>query len=164
MEPTLHSATSPIVSEIAELLISRGWTLSTAESCTGGGIGYALTVLPGSSAWFEGGVICYANGVKAQLLHVPEVLLNKCGAVSEQVAIAMARGVRKLLETDISVAVTGVAGPGGATPEKPVGTVWIAWSTGQETAARHFLLEGDRDQIRAQTVVQALQGILTLLT
>ncbi len=164
MEPTLHSATSPIVYEIAELLISRGWTLSTAESCTGGGVGHALTAMPGSSAWFEGGVICYANGVKAHLLHVPEVLLNKYGAVSEQVAIAMAQGVRKLLKTDISVAVTGVAGPGGATPEKPVGTVWIAWSTGQETAARHFHLEGDRDQIREQTVVQALQEILTLLT
>ncbi|WBA87275.1 CinA family protein [Endozoicomonas sp. GU-1] len=121
MEPTLHSATSPIVSEIAELLMSRGWTLSTAESCTGGGIGHALTVLPGSSAWFEGGVICYANGVKANLLHVPTVLLNKYGAVSEQVAIAMARGVRKLLATDISIAVTGVAGPGGGDTGKTCG-------------------------------------------
>lgn len=164
MEPTLHSATSPIVHEIAELLISRGWTLSTAESCTGGGIGHALTALPGSSNWFEGGVICYANGVKNRLLHVPEVILNKYGAVSEQVAINMAQGVRKLLGTDISVAVTGVAGPDGGTPEKPVGTVWVAWSTGQETAARQFHLEGDRDQIREQTVFQALQGILTLLT
>ncbi len=164
MESTLHSATSPIVHEIAELLMSRGWTLSTAESCTGGGIGHALTALSGSSNWFEGGVICYANGVKSRLLHVPEVILNKYGAVSEQVAINMAQGVRKLLETDISVAVTGVAGPGGGTPEKPVGTVWVAWSTGQETAARHFHLEGDRDQIREKTVFQALQGILTLLT
>lgn len=164
MEPTLHSATSPIVYEIAELLISRGWTLSTAESCTGGGIGHALTAMPGSSNWFEGGVICYANGVKSRLLDVPEVILNKYGAVSEQVAVNMAQGVRKLLGTDISVAVTGVAGPDGGTPEKPVGTVWIAWSTGQETAARQFHLDGDRDQIREQTVFQALQGILTLLT
>ncbi|MFK0573577.1 CinA family protein [Endozoicomonas sp.] len=162
MELTLHSATNPIVCEVAELLMARGWTLSTAESCTGGGIGHALTALPGSSDWFEGGVICYANGVKRRLLHVPEVILNKYGAVSEQVAVNMAQGVRKLLETDISVAVTGVAGPGGGTPDKPVGTVWIAWSTGQETAARHFHLEGDRDQIREQTVFQALQGILML--
>ena len=164
MEPTLHSATSPIVYEIAELLMSREWTLSTAESCTGGGIGHALTAMPGSSNWFEGGVICYANGVKSRLLDVPEVILNKYGAVSEQVAVNMAQGVRKLLRTDISVAVTGVAGPDGGSPEKPVGTVWIAWSTGQETAARQFHLEGDRDQIREQTVFQALQGILTLLT
>lgn len=164
MEPTLHPASSHIVGEIAELLTARGWTLSTAESCTGGGIGHALTTLSGSSAWFEGGVICYANGVKNRLLHVPEVLLNKYGAVSEQVAVAMARGVRQLLDTDISVAVTGIAGPGGATPEKPVGTVWIAWGTGQETAARHFHFAGDRDQIREQTVTQALQGITTLLT
>lgn len=164
MELTIHSATNTIVHEIAEVLIARGWTLSTAESCTGGGIGHALTALPGSSNWFEGGVICYANGVKSRLLHVPDVLLNKYGAVSEQVAITMAQSVRKLLETNISVAVTGVAGPDGGSPEKPVGTVWIAWSTGQETAARHFHLEGDRDQVREQTVIHALKGILMLLT
>lgn len=163
MPPSLHSSSPSIVYEIAELLTFRGWTLSTAESCTGGGIGYALTTLPGSSVWFEGGVICYANDVKTHLLHVPEVLLNRCGAVSEQVAIAMAQGVRELLETDISVAVTGVAGPGGATPEKPVGTVWIAWNSRQKTATRHFYLQGDRDQNRAQTVARALQGILALL-
>jgi len=162
MEPVLHCVDSVLVGEVAELLLARRWTLCVAESCTGGGVGYALTGQSGSSQWFTGGVICYDDDVKRRLLGVPDGLLRKYGAVSEQVAIAMAQGVRKLLHADLSVAVTGVAGPTGGSAQKPVGTVWIAWSAGQENAARHFHFAGDRGQIRARTIAGALQGILTL--
>lgn len=162
MEPVLPCVDSALAGDVAELLLARRWTLCVAESCTGGGIGYALTGQAGSSQWFSGGVICYDDDVKRRLLGVPEGLLRKYGAVSEQVTIAMAQGVRKLLYTDLSVAVSGVAGPAGGSAQKPVGTVWIAWSTGQESAARHFHFTGDREQIRIQSIAAALQGILTL--
>ncbi len=164
MESSPHTTITSLVHDIADVLVERGWTLSTAESCTGGGIGFELTAVSGSSRWYEGGVISYSNNVKSQQLHVPEVLLSKYGAVSEPVAEAMAQGVRKLLRTDLAVAVTGIAGPDGGTPDKPVGTVWIAWSTGQSTEARHFHFSGDREQVRRQTVVEALQGVLAVIS
>ena len=162
METVEHCVDSAPVSAVARLLVARRWTLCVAESCSGGGIGYTLTGQPGSSQWFTGGVICYEDDVKRRLLGVPDELLRSYGAVSEQVAVAMAQGVRELLSTDLSVAVTGVAGPGGGSAQKPVGTVWIAWSSAQENAVQHFHFAGDREQIRAQTIVSALQGFLTL--
>ena len=158
----LHHVESTLVGDVAELLLARCWTLCVAESCTGGGVGYALTGQSGSSQWFTGGVICYGDDVKRRLLGVPDGLLRKYGAVSEEVAIAMAQGARNLLYADLSVAVTGVAGPTGGSVQKPVGTVWIAWSTAQEHAVRRFHFVGDREQIRIQTITSALQGILTL--
>ena len=163
METVVRCVDSAPVSAVAQRLMARHRTLCVAESCSGGGIGYALTGQPGSSQWFTGGVICYDDNVKRRLLGVPEVLLRSHGAVSEPVAIAMAEGVRELLHTDLSVAVTGVAGPAGGSAQKPVGTVWIAWSSAQQSTAQHFLFAGDREQIRAQTITSALQGLLMLL-
>lgn len=136
-----------------------GLTLATAESCTGGGIGQALTAVPGSSAVVVGGMIAYANQAKTVLLGVSEDLLATHGAVSEPVALAMARGARDALGTDWAVAVTGVAGPGGGSAEKPVGTVWIAWCGPDGERATRHQIAGDRGQVRARTVALALDGL-----
>ncbi len=156
--------TTVILEQIARLMSAKGWRLATAESCTGGGIGHAITAMAGSSQWFAGGVISYGNDVKEQLLQVSQQVLQQHGAVSEAVAIAMAEGARTLLNTDLAVATTGIAGPGGGSAEKPVGTVWIAWSMAGSNVARHFEFCGDRGQIRQQAVEQALQGVVALLS
>ena len=137
-----------------------GKTLVTAESCTGGGIGAALTTVPGSSAVYKGGVICYTNWVKENILGVGADLLNSRGAVSAPVAEAMAIGARKTLEADIAVSVTGLAGPGGDEYGNPVGTVFIGYSCLEKTVSRMFLFSGDREEIRAQAVKEALRMIL----
>ena len=153
----------PELEELARLLLARGETLGTAESCTGGLISAWLTSLPGSSDWFRGGVVSYANEVKSSLLGVPEGLLTAHGAVSEAVALAMAAGAIKTLKVDHSLAVTGIAGPGGGSPEKPVGTVWLSWSVAGKTFAEHCLFAGDRSAIRAQAAAKALSGLLDTL-
>lgn len=137
----------------------NGKTLVTAESCTGGGIGAALTSIPGSSAVYKGGVVSYCNEVKHDVLGVDSELLNECGAVSEPVARAMADGVRKMLSADIAVSVTGLAGPGGDEFGHPVGTVYIGYSREEETAVKAFRFDGDRESIRMQAVVAALKLI-----
>lgn len=154
-----------LVVELADTLRARGWRVATAESCTGGLIAGACTGLAGSSDWFEGGVVSYSNAAKRELLGVPAAALDSHGAVSEPVACAMAEGVLERLGVDLAVAVTGVAGPGGGSAHKPVGTVWIAFAQRhgagrvQTHAARHHLA-GDRAQVREATVVAALQGLL----
>ena len=137
-----------------------GKTLATAESCTGGGIGHALTAVPGASNVYKGGVISYCNEIKAKLLNVSEELLNTHGAVSATVAQAMAQGARKALNTDIAVSVTGLAGPSGDEFGNPVGTVFIGYADEKIAISRHFLFSGDRDAIRKQTVNAALELIL----
>lgn len=137
-----------------------GKTLSTAESLTGGGIGAALTAVPGSSAVYKGSVISYTNDVKQHVLGVPQELLDKHGAVSAPVAGEMVRGVRKLLNTDIAVSVTGLAGPTGDDFGNPVGTVYIGYEDRRRAVVMRFLFEGDRESIRRQTVVAALELIL----
>lgn len=149
-----------LVNKLAEQLVSRGIFLGTAESCTGGWIGQALTSVSGSSRWYEGGVICYSNNIKQSVLHVPGHLLERYGAVSEQAALAMAEGTCKVLRTDASVAVTGIAGPNGGSEEKPVGMVWLAWSINGTTCADCFQFSGSRDEVRKQAVVKALEGLL----
>ena len=156
----MNSETKVLVLELAEMLKARGWMCATAESCTGGLIGAALTSVSGSSEWYVGGVISYANSVKAGLLGVSEEDLAAQGAVSEPVVRSMAQGVCRATGADISCAVSGVAGPGGGTPEKPVGTVWIGWSLHGETRARKFHFSGDRDSVRTQTVAEAVRGML----
>ena len=145
-------------SEVLRLL--RGRTLVTAESITGGGIGAALTAVPGSSAVYKGGIISYCDDVKASVLGVSRELLREKGAVSAPVAEAMAEGARRILDADIAVSVTGLAGPDADSYGNSVGTVFIGYADGQETVSRMFLFCGDRDAVRAQTVSSALELIL----
>lgn len=138
----------------------QGKTLVTAESLTGGGIGAALTSVSGSSAVYKGGIISYTNAVKNRILGVPLEMLDQYGAVSEPVAKTMAEGVRTLLEADISVSVTGLAGPGGDEYGNPVGTVFIGYSDAAITEVKRFLFCGDREAIRKQTAEEALKLVL----
>ena len=140
--------------------ILKGKTLSTAESCTGGGIGAALTAVPGSSEIYKGGVISYTNEVKREILCVPAEWLEKYGAVSPWVAMEMASGVRGLLHTDVAVSVTGLAGPGGDEYNHPVGTVYIAYEDRERSGVHHYRFEGDRESVRQQAVEAALKLIL----
>lgn len=150
-----------LVSDLAQALTHRGWMMATAESCTGGLIAATCTDLAGSSAWFDRGVVTYSNQAKADLLGVPMAMIEQHGAVSEPVARAMAEGMLARSQAQVAVAVTGVAGPGGGSPDKPVGTVWVAWAVqGQPTVARCLRLSGDRDAVRRQTVFEALQGLM----
>lgn len=139
--------------------------LVTAESCTGGWIAKTLTDLSGSSAWFDGGVVSYSNDAKQSLLGVRRETLDRHGAVSEATALEMVSGALERFGAGVAVAVTGIAGPAGGTPEKPVGTVWIGWQRrGAEAHARLFHFAGDREAVRRQTVAQALIGIRETLT
>lgn len=135
-------------------------TLATAESCTGGGIGAALTAVPGSSAVFKGGIISYTNEVKEKLLGVDPELLNREGAVSAPVAEAMARGARKALKSDVAVSVTGLAGPDGDDYGNPVGTVFVGYSDDNVCISKQFCFDGDRDSVRKQAISSALELIL----
>lgn len=138
----------------------EGKTLVTAESCTGGGIGAAITAVSGSSAVYKGGIISYTNRVKEMLLDVPQDLLEREGAVSAPVAEAMAKGVRTKLQADVSVSVTGLAGPGGDDYGNPVGTVFIGYSDEITCCVRKFCFDGDRESVREQSVKAALELIL----
>lgn len=139
------------------------WTVAAAESCTGGLLGHRLTDTPGSSAYFIGGIIAYADRVKARLLGVPERLLKEEGAVSEACARAMAQGVRTATGADVGIAITGVAGPGGGSPEKPVGLVFVAVSTPRRARVRRLLLPGTRDQVRSRAASAAAALALSLM-
>lgn len=135
-------------------------TLSTAESCTGGGIGAAITSVPGASAVYKGGVISYTNWVKETVLKVNPTLLGTYGAVSAQVAEAMAEGIRNFLQTDVAVSVTGLAGPAGDEFGNPVGTVYIGYSEQDKTISRKFLFSGTREDVRNSAIAEALNLIL----
>ncbi|HMN92879.1 MAG TPA: CinA family protein [Hydrogenophaga sp.] len=138
--------------------------MATAESCTGGLIAGACTDLAGSSDWFERGLVSYSNRAKTELLGVPAAMIARHGAVSEAVARAMAEGARQRSGVDWAVAVTGVAGPAGGSPEKPVGTVWFAWSTPAGTQAQMCHFPGDREAVRLATVQHALNTLLRLVS
>lgn len=140
----------------------EGKTLCTAESCTGGGIGAALTAIPGSSAVYKGGIISYTNWVKHTLLGVDYALLDTHGAVSAPVAEAMAEGARKALDADVAVSVTGLAGPGGDDFGNPVGRVYIGYADETQILHREFTFAGDREAVRRQAVEEALKLILEL--
>ena len=150
-----------VAENLVELLKARGLVCATAESCTGGGVGSAITAVPGSSAVFAGGVISYSNEVKRDVLGVSAEALERYGAVSPQVAEQMADGARRLLKTDLAVSLTGIAGPDGGSDEKPVGLVWFGLSTRDGTRTEKAIFRGDRAQVRAQAVVHAL-GMLTI--
>ena len=148
------------VQQLAQALRAKAWRMATAESCTGGLIAAACTALAGSSDWFERGFVTYTNQAKTDLLGVPTELFGRVGAVSEEVARAMVQGVLQRAPVQLAVAVTGIAGPGGATPGKPVGTVWLAWGTAHSVGAQRLQLPGDRDAVRGATVTAALQRLL----
>jgi len=137
-----------------------GKTLVTAESCTGGGIGAALTAVSGSSAVYKGGIISYTNEVKANVLGVGREVLEQFGAVSAPVAAAMAAGARKVLCADVAVSVTGLAGPGGDEYGNPVGTVFIGYEDEKQSLVKKYLFEGDREAVRNQTIEAALKTVL----
>lgn len=153
-----------IIAELAGRLLGRSWQLVTAESCTGGWVAKACTDRPGSSQWYRGGVVAYSNELKVALLGVRPRTLEQHGAVSEAVVREMAAGALQWLGGDVAVSVSGVAGPDGGAPGKPVGSVWFAWAERGDAgivvraALRQF--DGDRDQVRGQAVLAALQGLI----
>jgi nicotinamide-nucleotide amidase len=171
MRPALTDVTVPgdaelekRVASLAAALLSRGWRMAAAESCTGGWIAKVCTDRAGSSGWFERGVVSYSNRAKADLLGVQQMSLDRDGAVSRAVALQMAEGARDRAGVDAALAVTGIAGPDGGTPDKPVGTVWFAWAVGTASAeAEHVVFRGDREAVRRQTVAHALQGLIDRL-
>ena len=152
-----------LVQRVAAAMAAARRTLATAESCTGGLVGAALTAVPGSSAWYLGGAVAYSNALKTRLLGVPEDTLAACGAVSAQTARAMADGIRRAARADYALAITGIAGPGGGTPAKPVGLVYLALAgpAGTETAERRY--SGDRAAVRAAAAADALRLLLDAL-
>ncbi len=155
--------THTAVSDLADLLLAQGLCLATAESCTGGLIAAACTDLAGSSAWFERGFVTYSNAAKTELLGVPEALINEHGAVSQAVVCAMATGALQRSRAQVAVAVTGVAGPGGGSRDKPVGTVWLGWVTPAGLVSEIRQFDGDRQAVRAATVDHALKKLVSLL-
>jgi len=149
---------------LADLMLKKQRKLATAESCTGGLIAAACTDLAGSSNWFERGFVTYSNEAKTELLGVDAGLIERVGAVSEAVVRAMVQGAVRHSRAQVAVAVTGVAGPMGGSPAKPVGTVWFGWATPEGVFSEVQYFEGDRAAVRAATVVHALQGLLTRLS
>ncbi|WP_236615048.1 CinA family protein [Desulfovibrio sp. X2] len=148
---------------LGELLRARHWNLATAESCTGGLIGHLVTSVSGASDWYPGGVVAYANEIKERLLGVPGEVLATQGAVSRGTVRAMAAGVRAAFGAQVGVSVSGVAGPTGGTPDKPVGTVWIGWSWPGGERQELFSFSGDRGAVKAASAAAALSGVLSLL-
>ncbi len=148
---------------LGRALLVRGWRLGAAESCTGGWIAKTLTDVPGSSQWFDGSVVSYSNAAKTDLLGVSQDLLAAQGAVSEQVVRAMANSARDRFHTQLAVAVSGIAGPDGGTPDKPVGTVWFAWATPAGNGAARRVFAGGRDSVRRQSVAFAIERLVDLV-
>jgi nicotinamide-nucleotide amidase len=158
-----------LANEVGRLLAAQSLVVVTAESCTAGGVAYAITQIPGSSAWFERGMIVYSDEAKQRMLGVPPTYLRDFGAVSEPVARAMAMGALQHSTAQVAVSVTGIAGPGGGSEQKPVGTVCFAWALQREppalawvqTSTRHF--SGDRAAVRTQSIIEALDGLRQML-
>lgn len=151
------------IGKLADLMLKNNFFMATAESCTGGMIAAACTDLAGSSAWFERGFVTYSNAAKTELLGVDAALIAQHGAVSEPVARAMAFGAIRHSQAQVSVAVTGVAGPSGGTFEKPVGTVWFGFSVGGMLTSEVMRLDGGRAEVRAATVSHAIKGLISRL-
>ncbi len=163
----MNDEIAALVARLADTLRARGWHLATAESCTGGLIAGACTDLAGSSDWFDRGFVSYSNAAKTDLLGVDAALIAERGAVSGEVARAMAAGALERSAADFAVAVTGVAGPSGGSADKPVGTVWLAWARRDRAGApvieaRREQFEGDRAAVRRATIACALRGLLRI--
>lgn len=152
-----------LAARVGQTLQTRGMLLAVAESCTGGGVAHAITEVAGSSNWFDCGFITYSNASKTELLDVPAALIAQHGTVSEEIAAAMAEGALTSSNAHVTLSTTGIAGPGGAVPGKPVGTVCFGWTTGGTTHTERLVFAGDRQAVRAQTVAHALRGLLRFL-
>ena len=149
-----------LVDQLAVKLVALNLNLSTAESCTGGGIGHVLTSVSGSSLWYLGGIVAYSNLLKSNLLNIPEATLEKHGAVSEETVRLMAIGAANAVNSDISIATTGIAGPGGGTEDKPVGMVCFGWSVSGSVHTETMLFKGDRGSVREQSVYHAIKCLV----
>lgn len=158
-----QDALETLARQVGEALLARQLKLATAESCTGGLIGGVCTAIPGSSAWLERGFVSYSNDAKTELLGVDAALIEAHGAVSEEVARAMAVGALKHSHAQVTVAVTGIAGPDGGSRSKPVGTVWFGWAVGDVVDAERVVFPGSRAEVRSATVAHALRGVLVRL-
>jgi len=148
-----------LVKVLSEKLLDHGLVMATAESCTGGWIAKCCTDLAGSSAWFERGFVSYSYAAKREMLDVDSMVLETGGAVSEAAALQMAVGAVRESEADVSLAVTGIAGPAGGTTDKPLGLVWFAWSVGRSVSTERMIFPGGRDEVRRLTVAHALKGM-----
>ena len=149
--------------QAGQALQAKGIMLTSAESCTGGGVACAVTDIAGSSGWFERGFVTYSNAAKTDMLAVPPALIAQFGAVSEEVAAAMAEGALANSGAQVALSTTGIAGPGGAVPGKPVGTVCFGWSRAGVTRTERLVLTGDRQSVRDQSVAHALKGLLSFI-
>ncbi len=153
-----------LAQKVGETLLAKGMKLATAESCTGGWVAQAVTAVAGSSGWFDCGFVSYSNTAKQKMLGVDPAVLEARGAVSEAVVAQMAEGALRNSDANIAVAISGIAGPGGGSEDKPVGTVWLAWAIdGHPTVTCLSFFNGDRDEIRQQAVEQALEGVMAYL-
>ena len=161
--PPADATLGALARAVGAALLARGWRAAAAESCTGGWIAKALTDVPGASQWFTTGYVTYANDAKARELGVAAEMLATHGAVSEPVVAAMATAARERARVDIAVAVSGIAGPDGGTPEKPVGTVWFAWAYPEGLASETRRYPGDRDAVRRFAVAHALEGLIACI-
>ena len=152
-----------LAASVGAALKEKHLFLATAESCTGGGVAQAVTEIPGSSEWFDCGFVTYSNDSKTALLDISPALIAQHGAVSEEIAEAMAAGALANSSADVSLSTTGIAGPGGAVPGKPVGTVCFCWAKGRTTHTERMVFDGDRQAVRQQAVTHALKGLLQFL-
>jgi len=152
-----------LAAQVGKALQDKGYLLVSAESCTGGGISYAITEVAGSTGWFDCGFVCYSNASKTEMLDVPAAMMAQFGSVSEEVAAAMAQGALGSSNAHVAVSTTGIAGPTGAVPGKPVGTVCFGWTNGDTVHTERLVFQGDRHAVREQTVVHALQGLLRFI-
>jgi len=153
-----------LAERLGEALARRRWTISTVESCTAGGLAYRITEVPGASGYFLGGVVAYDNRIKVEWVGVPKRIFEQHGAVSPEAAGAMSETGRAQFDTDLCLAITGIAGPGGGTPERPVGTVYVSASSRSETRTERFRFSGDREHVRQRAIDAALEMALDLLT
>lgn len=152
-----------LATKVGRALHEKKLLLCTAESCTGGGVSQAITEITGSSDWFDCGFVTYSNTSKAELLDISPALIAQMGTVSEEVAAAMAEGALRNSNAHVALATTGIAGPTGAVPGKPVGTVCFAWTRGDHTHTERLVFHGDRQAVREQTVLHSLQGLLRFI-
>jgi nicotinamide-nucleotide amidase len=152
-----------LAAQVGRALQQKGLLLATAESCTGGGVAQAVTEIAGSTGWFDCGFVAYSNASKTEMLDVSAALIAQLGTVSEEVAAAMATGALANSNAHLAISTTGIAGPSGAVPGKPVGTVCFGWADGTTVHTERLVFAGDRQAVREQTVVHALQGLLRIL-